>query len=294
MSKKYLTSLILLGFLMASSDLYANPIVVDSSVTDPSVQSQPVAPTRTGYARETKVENLLSWEYPKLVLDDTWHVFSSPTRWNQQDWILAGVSTGAVIAVGAYVDQPVEKEFIKKRNKDKDNFSKAVQPFGAEYSFAVLGAFEIGGLAFHDNRAKEVAQDGLAASIIAAGIIAPSLQYATGRSRPSQDGGPGHYNPFGGNHSFPSGHTTQAFAVATAVADHYDSLWVKVGSYGLASAVGYARMERKAHWASDVLAGALIGTFVGRAVVNFNRHQRFEISPMIDTDTVGAEVTHSF
>jgi hypothetical protein len=53
-------------------------------------------------------------------------------------------------------------------------------------------------------------------------------------------------------------------------------------------------MEQKAHWASDVLAGALIGTFVGRAIVNFNHNQRYEISPVVSNNMVGAKVTHAF
>ena len=241
-----------------------------------------------------KVENLISLEYPKLVLDDTWHVLSSPTRWDKKDWIVKGLGIGAVAAVGAWADKPIEKEFQKHRTKGNDNFSKAIQPFGAEYSFGVLGAFELGGLAFHDDKSRAVAQDGLASSIIAAGIITPSLQLIFGRERPSQAGGPGHFNPFSGFHSFPSGHTTQAFAVASVIAEHYDSPLVKIGAYGLASAVGYARMEQNAHWASEVLSGALIGTFVGRTVVQFNHDQRYEISPVVDGDMVGAQVTHTF
>jgi membrane-associated phospholipid phosphatase len=99
---------------------------------------------------------------------------------------------------------------------------------------------------------------------------------------------------FGGDQSFPSGHATQAFAVASVIAESYDPMWVKLGSYGVASMVGYARMERNAHWASDVLAGALIGTFVGKTVVQFNKNRRFEITPIVDGDTVGAKVTHTF
>ncbi len=241
-----------------------------------------------------KVENLISLEYPKLVLDDTWHVLSSPSRWNQKDWIVAGLGTGAVVAVGAWADKPIEKEFQKHRTKGNDDFSKAIQPLGAEYSFGVLGAFEAGGLAFHDDNARATAQDGLASSIVAAGIITPSLKFVVGRKRPSQDPSPHKFSPFNTSASFPSGHATQAFAVASVIADHYNSPWIKVGSYGLASAVGYARMEQKAHWASDVLAGALIGTFVGREIVHFNHDKRYEISPIIDGDTVGAQVTHTF
>ena len=86
----------------------------------------------------------------------------------------------------------------------------------------------------------------------------------------------------------------QAFAVASVKAEHYDSPLVKMGSYGVASMVGYARMERKAHWASDVLAAALIGKFIGREIVHFNHDKRYEISMIAGGDTAGAQVTHTF
>ncbi len=273
--------MVILSFSTASPAVYA--AATSSSTLKVSEATQ-----------EPKVENLLSPEYGKLILDDSWHILSSPARWNENDWLIAGLGAGAVVAVGAWADKPIEKEFQKHRTKGNDDFSKAIQPSGAEYSFGALGAFEVGGLVFHDDNARAVAQDGLASSIIAAGIITPSLKYAIGRKRPSQDFGPHKFSPFSGSDSFPSGHTTQAFAVASVIAEHYDSPWIKVGSYGLASAVGYARMERKAHWASDVLASALIGIFVGREIVHFNHDKRYEISPLIDGDTVGAQVTHTF
>ncbi len=254
----------------------------------------PAAAWADSGVKNPKVEDLLSTDYVKLAGDDTWHVLSSPARWNEKDWLLAGLGTGAVVATAAWADKPIEKEFQRHRSKSNDDFSKAIQPFGAEYSFAVLGAFELGGLAFHDDNARAAAQDGLASSIVAAGIITPSLKYAVGRKRPSQSASPRHFSPFSGGDSFPSGHTTQAFAVASVIAEHYDSPLIKVGSYGVASMVGYARMERKAHWASDILASALIGTFVGRAIVHFNHDRRYEISMIADGDTVGAQVTHTF
>ena len=75
-----------------------------------------------------------------------------------------------------------------------------------------------------DPPAKAVALDGLSASIIAAGLINTPLKYAVGRSRPSKDQGACHFAPLSGNDSFASGHTTQAFALATVIAEQCASL----------------------------------------------------------------------
>ena len=62
--------------------------------------------------------------------------------------------------------------------------------------------------------------------------------------------------------------------VASVIATHYDDTrWVPMVSYGIAGLVGVERIASDNHWLSDVLAGALIGTLVGREVVVFNRER---------------------
>ena len=59
--------------------------------------------------------------------------------------------------------------------------------------------------------------------------------------------------------SFPSGHSTAAFATATALSLSYKKWYVTVPSYLYAGFVGYSRMRLGVHYPSDVLAGALTG-----------------------------------
>ena len=73
--------------------------------------------------------------------------------------------------------------------------------------------------------------------------------------------------------SFPSGHSTTAFAAAAAVTDETTLWWPKstwiIGPmmYGGATMVALSRMYHNRHWASDVAVGAMIGTFSGKKVV---------------------------
>lgn len=60
--------------------------------------------------------------------------------------------------------------------------------------------------------------------------------------------------------SFPSGHTSQAFAIATTLALTYSKPIVYIPVFLWAGLVGYGRMYLGVHYPSDVLVGAVLGT----------------------------------
>jgi membrane-associated phospholipid phosphatase len=84
--------------------------------------------------------------------------------------------------------------------------------------------------------------------------------------------------PDGSNdRSFPSGHTSYSFALATLSNRNLDYIermpgsieltdesktYLQCGNIVMASAVGWARIEGRKHYPSDVLAGAAIGSFL--------------------------------
>jgi len=59
--------------------------------------------------------------------------------------------------------------------------------------------------------------------------------------------------------SFPSGHTTLAFATATSLALTYKKWYITVPAYAWAASVGYSRMRLGRHYPTDVAAGVLVG-----------------------------------
>ena len=63
----------------------------------------------------------------------------------------------------------------------------------------------------------------------------------------------------GGSHSFPSGHTSMAFATATSISLMYPKWYVIAPSFLWASSIGYSRMYLGVHYPTDVLAGAILG-----------------------------------
>ena len=69
--------------------------------------------------------------------------------------------------------------------------------------------------------------------------------------------------------SFPSGHATSVFAVATVFAAYYPRL--RWPLYGLAAAVALGRVYLERHYVSDILAGATIGTIVATYFLTHRR-----------------------
>ena len=82
-------------------------------------------------------------------------------------------------------------EFIERNhNPTTDKVSTHLSKFGAEASLVVLAGYYVGGQLWDSPKARSVAQDGIAASIIASGMITPTLKLVFGRARHDQGEGP--------------------------------------------------------------------------------------------------------
>lgn len=84
--------------------------------------------------------------------------------------------------------------------------------------------------------------------------------------------------------SFPSGHTTAAFAVAAALTSEagerrpHDQWWIGTALYSAATLTGLSRMYNNEHWASDIVAAAAVGTFAGWKTVRYTHtHEGNEV-----------------
>jgi membrane-associated phospholipid phosphatase len=122
----------------------------------------------------------------------------------------------------------------------------------------LLGLFGYG-LIKRDPKTKQGAFE-LALSIAISTGITEVLKIAINRERPA-DKYPGVIFVNGEVHgqSFPSGHTSLAFATATTLALNFRKWYIVIPAYLWAGSVGYSRMYLGKHYPGDVLAGAAIG-----------------------------------
>ncbi|OSZ82098.1 hypothetical protein CAP35_02170 [Chitinophagaceae bacterium IBVUCB1] len=102
-------------------------------------------------------------------------------------------------------------------------------------------------------------------------VVGYGMKYAINRSRPYEsykDIVPYHYDT---DPSFPSGHTSIAFATATSISLQYRKWYVIAPAYLWAGTIGYSRMHLGMHYPSDVLAGAVVGA--GSAWLSYKGQQ---------------------
>lgn len=100
----------------------------------------------------------------------------------------------------------------------------------------------------------------ISGTVIISSAITGLLKYTIQRERPFVTYPDINHIKPEDSYSFPSGHTSTAFALATSVTIAYPKWYVATPAYLWASSAAYSRMHFGVHYPSDVIAGALIGS----------------------------------
>ncbi len=103
----------------------------------------------------------------------------------------------------------------------------------------------------------------LAVVLILASAVSQGLKFSIDRERPFVTYPYIEKLSAGGDSSFPSGHTLEAFALALTLSLLFSKKSIAIPVYVWAVLIAYSRMALGVHYPSDVLGGMLIGTFIG-------------------------------
>ncbi len=152
-----------------------------------------------------------------------------------------------------------------------DNFFRFVSNSEVYIALGVPAGLAIGGIISDDKDAVRNAVVMIAAVTVTAGLT-EALKYSIHRDRPFVTYPDILKKSNAGSPSFPSGHTSNAFAAATSISLSYPKWYIIAPSYLWAGTVGFSRMDLGVHYPSDVLAGAVIGA--GSAYLTYMINQK--------------------
>lgn len=170
-------------------------------------------------------------------------------------WIL-GVGA-AVTLVSFQLDQQTHEAW-----KDHKQMSADISKYGDFWGSGIPEGLTIAGQIYYDKDNGIPALEGF----IIGGVVTHGTKFLIGRERPDSTT----------RTSMPSGHTQAAFSIASSMTESYG--WrAGLPFWGLGVFTGLTRLADNAHWLSDVVAGATIGAFFGRA--GYNHHR--QIQPIV-------------
>jgi membrane-associated phospholipid phosphatase len=236
---------------------------------------------------------------------DTKSAFTNPFRWKTGQIIAAAAVVAGTIGLIAWGDKPIQKFYYRNSSVFISNTSYYFfSPLGSGlYDIPTLGIFYACGVIWKNKKAKETGLKGLEAFVITA-VFTQVIKQVTHRHRPYQDVPPdphqwdgpfswgGEYGIFGYN-SFPSGHSSTVFSIATVIGlEYWETKWVPIVSFGLAGFTALYRLAVNDHWASDVLFGSALGFAVG-SMVYFNANKKLQVIPVSPTG-LGATLIYHF
>ncbi len=228
------------------------------------------------------------------VPTDVYNMATSPFQNPSYSLAAFGLVTALVV-----VDKPTTTFYQEHIESNLDLYSlKTINPnsdmawlmgSGADSWLTYgLAACYVGGFALGDEKAQVSSLLSVKSIVYSVGISQLLLKSLTARQRPKSNlkecSGTDPYQTcdpydFGNWHtpkatsdsygtSMPSFHTTMFFSVATVYAEVYDNYWLP---YIVAGVLYTSDIKSHHHWVSDLVAGGIVGTFIGHQVVRSYR-----------------------
>lgn len=205
----------------------------------------------------------------KTIGRDEWDFIKAPFQKKALIWDgLFLATTGVLIAN----DESVMSQVPLSSHSSGVNISNA----GVYGVSAVAGGIYLTGFFTKNAHSQEVGIRTAEATVDSV-ILYESMKVIFQRQRPYTGDGEGKF--FSGNlsnGSFPSGHSTFAWTIASSVAHQYHSIPLDIALYGIAGTVSVTRVTAGQHFPSDVWVGSILGYLIGDYVA----HKQEKVGPI--------------
>jgi membrane-associated phospholipid phosphatase len=218
---------------------------------------------------------------PRFIVQDQVKIWTSPFHTSKSDakwWGIFGFATAALIATDQFSMKALPN------SGDQHLAGTYVSHIGAAYTLVPLSAaFYFVGTATKTEHFRETGLLGFE-TLIDSTLVVTVIKAVTRRERPLDGDGKGHFWANGSvlNGSFPSGHATNTFALASIFAHQYrNHIAVPIVAYSLAGLVVGARVAAQKHFPGDVVPGAAIGWFIGDYVYGRRHNPSLDGKPPV-------------
>lgn len=288
--KKNISFFIIAGLLLSTGTSFAQ--------SAPEMPADKLSVSSVPQIKWSKDENsAFSPAYLKRFGRDLVELPTKPFHWDGKEWAIAGgVVGGSLLAFT--IDDTVRQSLKSNRSGFFTSLSDVTTHWGDwKQQVPIIMGVYAAGLATGDPTLNKIAADAAEASIIAAGILNPIVVYVTGRALPNADENAMEFKPFTpGRYSFPSGHTTAAFALSTVLDQNLRAkfgYWQTPILYGMAAGCGISRVYDHTHYVSEVIWGAGVGWAVGYWIANKPRNANANTVFLVPLDN-GAKLAYRF
>jgi membrane-associated phospholipid phosphatase len=215
----------------------------------------------------------------RQLWDDIRYLASEPDFYA----VVGGLSLTPVVLKSAFRSESTELNEIWISSKTADNFFEFGDGMG-HATFPVAASITL--LAFGRLgrvwSVESFGSDLLRAQVIT-GILTRSMKIAINRTRSD-----------GGTYSYPSGHTSTAFTIAGVVYKDLGPIW-GIPAFVAASYVGLSRLQENKHYLSDVVAGAVLGSYISFKISCRHRQgASYHIAPIAGSRRHGISFRYEF
>lgn len=242
----------------------------------PPVDTQKSSDSSNVNIRVNSINTVIS-----TYLSDSWNVLIAPTHMQKKHIVpLTGIAVTAGVLY--YFDEDLTKAFDRGRGNtlyDRTiKLGEGLEPMGQieRMNPICMGGF-LAGYFLHSPKLQTASLQIIESMAIASGYKT-IIREIVGRSRPSEKRGARYFKLYQGE-SFPSGHTSNAFQVATILSYHVNWKPFTIACYGTATTIGLQRIDANLHWASDVFMGAVYGTAVAKLLLRLHKNRKISVLP---------------
>ncbi|MGA7827948.1 MAG: phosphatase PAP2 family protein [Geobacteraceae bacterium] len=202
---------------------------------------------------------------------------------------IATLAVAGGVALTYVFDSDIRNKLQGSRSRTLDTITDVGSGIGDPFVHLGVAAAVYGGGLLTSSPEWQETGEMIGEAALLADASSLILKETIGRGRPFASNDKGSFRPLQFKSDFdsmPSMHTASSFAIASVMASRTDNPAGKVLYYLGATFVGFSRMYKDKHWASDIILGAAVGELCGRVVTNYHAgNGRIAIAPMVSGDT---------